>query len=75
MPLSPDVLKLIHTIAETGNFSIAAEKLYKVPSAISYTIKKVEDELGVILFDRSGRQVKLTEAGKYFICHSQWLLV
>lgn len=74
MPLSPDVLKLIHTIAETGNFSIAAEKLYKVPSAISYTIKKVEDELGVTLFDRSGRQVKLTEAGKYFVHHSQWFL-
>lgn len=72
--LSSEMLKIIHTVASYGSFSTAAEQLYKVPSAISYSIKKAEEELGFSLFDRSGRKIQLTEAGKYFIQNSQWMM-
>lgn len=74
MPLSKESLKTIHIIASSANFSVAAERLNRVPSAVSYTVKKLEEELGFDLFDRSGRQVKLTPAGHYFIEQSSWML-
>ncbi|MGF1791693.1 LysR substrate-binding domain-containing protein [Photobacterium profundum] len=74
MPLSKKSLKTIHVIAHSGSFAVAAERLNRVPSAVSYTVKKMEEELGFSLFDRTGRQVKLTPAGKYFIDQSQWML-
>lgn len=74
MPLSKDALKTIHVIAKSGSFAVAAERLSRVPSAVSYTVKKMEEELGFPLFDRTGRQVKLTPAGQYFIDQSQWML-
>ncbi|EJE4203773.1 MULTISPECIES: LysR substrate-binding domain-containing protein [unclassified Vibrio] len=74
MPLSKESLKTIHVIANSGSFAVAAERLNRVPSAISYTVKKLEEELGFALFDRTGRQVKLTPAGHYFIEQSRWML-
>ncbi|MCV5276677.1 LysR family transcriptional regulator, partial [Escherichia coli] len=73
MPLSKESLKTIHVIANSGSFAVAAERLNRVPSAISYTVKKLEEELGFALFDRTGRQVKLTPAGHYFIEQSRWM--
>ncbi|RJX75289.1 LysR family transcriptional regulator [Vibrio sinensis] len=74
MPLSKESLKTIHIIANSGSFAIASERLNRVPSAVSYTVKKLEQELGFTLFDRTGRQVKLTPAGQYFIEQSRWML-
>lgn len=74
MPLSKEAFKTIHLIAQSGSFAIAAKRLNRVPSAVSYTVKKMEEELGFDLFDRKGRQVKLTPAGQYFIDNSQWML-
>ncbi len=74
MPLSKEAFKTIHLIAQSGSFAIAAERINRVPSAISYTVKKMEEELGFDLFDRKGRQIKLTPAGEYFIAHSKWML-
>ncbi|MDT8877984.1 LysR substrate-binding domain-containing protein [Halomonas saccharevitans] len=74
MPFSRDVLTTIHLIAKCGSFAVAAERLNRVPSSVSYTVKKLEDELGFPLFDRSGRQARLTDAGQYFIDQSQWLV-
>lgn len=71
--LSKELLRTIYVVAEAGNFSVAAEKLYKVPSAVSYTIKKAEEELGIVLFEKVGRNIKLTPAGRYFIDNSQWI--
>lgn len=56
--LSKELLRTIYVVAEAGNFSVAAEKLYKVPSAVSYTIKKAEEELGIVLFEKVGRNIK-----------------
>lgn len=74
MPLSKESLKTIHLIANCGSFAVASEQLNRVPSAVSYTVKRLEQELGFALFDRSGRQVKLTPAGHYFIEQSRWML-
>ncbi|MDB1125447.1 LysR substrate-binding domain-containing protein [Vibrio algarum] len=74
MPLCNDSLRTIHVIAQSGSFAIAAERLNRVPSSVSYSVKKIEEELGISLFDRTGRQVKLTVAGEYFIKNSQWML-
>ena len=61
--LTPDTLSLLHTIARTGSFAAAARASNMVPSALTYRVRVVEDALDVLLFDRSSRQAKLTEAG------------
>ena len=55
------------TIAETGNFSRAAERLYLSQPSLSTGIKKLEQELGVTLFERGGRRTVLTPAGRSFL--------
>lgn len=55
------------TIAETGNFSRAAERLYLSQPSLSTGIKKLEQELGVALFERGGRRTVLTQAGRSFL--------
>lgn len=54
------------TIAETGTFSRAAERLYLSQPSLSAGIKKLEQELGVALFERGGRRTVLTAAGQAF---------
>lgn len=55
------------TIAETGTFSRAAERLYLSQPSLSAGIKKLEQELGVALFERGGRRTVLTAAGQAFM--------
>lgn len=54
-------------VAETKNFTRAAEKLGYSQSAVTVQIKQLESELGVMLFDRIGKVVSLTEYGQAFI--------
>ena len=61
--LTPDTLALLQLVADTGSFAAAARKLGLVPSALTYRIRQVEDALDVLLFDRSARQARPTEAG------------
>jgi len=67
-------LLVIDTVARRGSFSNAAEELHKVPSAISYTVKSVEDKLEVLLFKRLHRKVQLTPSGEYFVSQARSLL-
>ena len=62
--LTPDALAMIDTIARTGSFAAAARELGKVPSALTYSVRQLEDALDVLLFDRRSRQAKLTAAGE-----------
>ena len=62
--LTPEALGLIDAVHRTGSMAAAARELGVVPSALTYRIRRVEDALDVLLFDRSSRQAKLTEAGK-----------
>ncbi len=64
MVMTLDQLKVLCTIVETGSFSAAAEKLSRVQSAVSIAIKKLEEVLGIEIFDRQGYRPQLTEAGK-----------
>lgn len=58
-------------VARYCSFTKAAQTLYISQPAISKVIKSIEDELGIILFDRSGRRVVLTDAGKILYNQAQ----
>jgi len=59
-----EALQVLDAIDRKGSFAAAAEELFKVPSAISYTIQKLEEQLGVTLFDRQKQRAKLTTTGR-----------
>lgn len=61
--LTPDALAMLQTIAVTGSFAAAARALGVVPSALTYRVRQIEDALDVLLYDRSSRQARPTEAG------------
>ena len=67
-------LNTFQTVASTLNFSRAAEVLNYVPSNVTMQMKALEDELGVRLFDRLGKQLVLTTAGKRFLTQVQVVL-
>ena len=67
-------LELIETVARLGSFTSAAEVLHKVPSAISYSVRQVERDLGVVLFRRLPRKVELTIAGEIFVEQARAML-
>jgi len=56
-------IKAFITVSETGSFSRAAEALFLTQPAISKRIQTLEHALGITLFDRIGKSVRLTEAG------------
>ena len=72
--LSLEGLELIDAIARRGSFSAAADELHKVPSTISYTVAKLEEELKVQLFRRSGPRIEMTEAGRELVREGRLLL-
>lgn len=74
LKLSIEALEVIDAIARKGSFAAAAEALYRVPSALTYTVQKLESDLGVQLFDRSGHRAMLTEAGAELLKEGRCLL-
>lgn len=73
MPFQIDtlLLKSFIAIAETGSFSQAADTVGRTQSAVSLQIKKLEEGLNCSLFDRSNRQVALTEQGEIFLGYAR----
>ena len=63
--------RIFYTVANTGNISQAAKQLYNSQPAISKSISRLEESLGVTLFSRSSRGVTLTEEGKILYQHIQ----
>ena len=72
--LTPDALVMMDTIARTGSFAAAARELGKVPSALTYSVRQLEEALDVLLFDRSSRQAQLTAAGTELLQEGRRLL-
>ncbi len=72
--LTPDALVMMDTIARSGSFAAAARELGKVPSALTYSVRQLEEALDVLLFDRSSRQAQLTAAGTELLNEGRRLL-
>lgn len=69
-----DALRVLDAIDRKGSFGAAAEALFKVPSALSYTVQKLESDLGISLFDRSKQRAQLTAAGRLLLEQGRQLL-
>ena len=66
--------RILVRVAELGSFSQAAERLFLTQPAVSKRVAALESELGIRLFDRLDRQVRLTEAGRALLPHAYRLL-
>lgn len=67
-------LEVFLAIAETENMQLAAELCHKTPSVISKSLKRLETELKVSLFDRVGKHIRLNETGAKFQFHAANIL-
>lgn len=67
-------LRYVSAIADTGSFSRAAERCQVAQPSLSQQVLKLEEDLGAKLFDRLGRSVRLTEAGRSFLPHARAIL-
>ena len=74
MKLSLEALQVLDAIDRKGSFAAAADELHRVPSAITYSVRQLEDGLGVSLFDRRGQRAVLTEAGRELLGEGRRLL-
>lgn len=72
--ISLEALEVLDAIARKGSFAAAAESLFRVPSAVTYSVRRLEDDLGVRLFDRSGHRAMLTAAGAELLREGRHLL-
>ncbi|MEQ4691211.1 LysR family transcriptional regulator [Providencia manganoxydans] len=72
--LTLESLRVMDAIDRRGSFAAAADELGRVPSALSYTMQKLEEELDVILFDRSGHRTKFTNVGRMLLERGRVLL-
>ncbi len=73
-PLTIDALEVLDAIDSKGSFAAAAEALYRVPSAITYTVQKLEQDLDIVLFRKQGRRSVLTPAGRVLLEQGRELL-
>lgn len=69
-----EALQTLDAIERRQSFAAAAEELHRVPSAVSYTINKLEEDLGVTLFDRSKRRAELTATGRLVLEQGRHIL-
>jgi DNA-binding transcriptional LysR family regulator len=72
--LSLDALIVLDAVARHASFAKAAVELHKVPSALSYTVAQLESSLGLRVFDRSGRKLRLTPIGGELLTNGRRLL-
>jgi DNA-binding transcriptional LysR family regulator len=69
-----DQLLVFVTVADSGGFSAAARQLNRAQSAVTYAIRALEEESGLLLFDRSGYRATLTDAGRALLPRARRLI-
>lgn len=74
LPFTLDQLLIVRAVAQQGSFRRAAESLFLSQPAVSLQIQNLERQLGVVLFDRSGRKVQLTDAGQVLVQYGERIL-
>ncbi|MEG3755377.1 LysR family transcriptional regulator [Psychromonas arctica] len=74
MRLSLEACEVLDAIDKKGSFAAAAAALYRVPSTVTYTIQKLEEDLGIMIYRREGRRSVLTPAGKVLLEQGRELL-
>jgi len=67
-------LEVVRAVDQHGSLTAAAEKLHLTQSALSHSIRKLEDQLGVTVWRREGRRLYPTQAGKYLLAMANRLL-
>jgi DNA-binding transcriptional LysR family regulator len=72
--LTPEALAMVDAIARNGSFAGAARELGRVPSALTYSVRQLEEALDVLLFDRTSRHARLTPAGEELLNEGRRLL-
>ncbi len=73
-PISIEALLVLDAIEHRGSYAAAADQLNKVPSALSYIVQKLEEQLNVTIFQRQGRRAVLTPAGKHLLVEGRKVL-
>ncbi|MFM2586827.1 LysR family transcriptional regulator [Vibrio sp. TBV020] len=66
-PITLEALHILDAIERRGSFAAAANELDRAPSSLSYQIQKLEQDLDIMIFDRSGHKANFTEAGKLIL--------
>lgn len=74
MKLSLEALQVLDAIARRGSFGAAGEELHRAASTLTYSVQKLESDLGVQLFDRSGHRAVLTAIGQVLLEEGRHLL-
>ncbi|MEO8752894.1 MAG: LysR family transcriptional regulator [Casimicrobiaceae bacterium] len=74
MRLSLEALAALDAIDRRGSFAAAGLELDRVPSAITYTVRRMEEDLDVLLFDRRGHRAQFTPAGRTLLAEGRVLL-
>ena len=72
--VSLDQLRMFVAAADAGSFSAAARRLRRVPSVVSEAVSNLEQQIGVIVFDRSGRYPKLTKQGTAMLADARGIV-
>ena len=67
-------LEFFTTVVEEGSFSKAAERVYRTQPAVSIAVRRLEEEIGTKLFDRSQKTPTLTEAGELVYDYAKRML-
>ena len=62
-----EALHILDAIERRGSFAAAANELNRAPSSLSYQIQKLEQDLDIMIFDRSGHKANFTEAGRLLL--------
>ena len=74
LALTPEALTMMDAIGRNGSFAAAARELGRVPSALTYSVRQLEEALDVLLFDRRSGHARLTAAGQELLDEGRRLL-